>query len=154
MMLWDFAAVSHSISHELLFICLIGAQVPIELFDFVRALYSCNSVHYRQDGTIIHVYNAETGVLQITLSSTLFIIAMNVSLNLLCSLNLCNMTIRVAADDLAAVIPNLSILLTLFIAVEEWLLDSGLEINPPKCVIVPLGRRFTFPSNREQCVSR
>jgi hypothetical protein len=84
-----------------------------------------------------------SGVLQgCPVSATLFVIAMNIFLQRVHTLQLQSSIIRAAADDIGGVLQSIEHLIPLYDAVHLFQNISGLHANPPKCIMVPLGQRF------------
>ena len=137
--LLDFAAAFPSIAHEYLFAALRSAGLPPWLLQFVRALYVANDATLVVAGSKHAGFSLKAGIRQgCPLSPILFAIAMDVLLRRLHRLAP-DAVIRAFADDVGAVAANLfrdaQTFGTQFMMFGRI---SGLLLNMPKTVIVPL----------------
>jgi hypothetical protein len=140
--LWDFMAAFPSLAHEYLTLAVIAAKILKAIINLVAAMYSCKNVYMCSEGTVEFMYNIKAGVLKgCPLGASLFVIALNVFLVYLDSLQLPSFAFRAAADDLGGVLRHIEHLIPLQQALSLLKTISGLRLHPPKVALIPLGGR-------------
>jgi len=139
MMFFDFKAAFPSVSHAFLMSSLQSIGLPASALSFINALYNDNKCNISFKGTVYEGFGMYCGVRQgCPISPLLFAAAVDVLLRRL-QQKIPTGSIRAFADDIGLV-------------AEEWARDcsiahqvfkqfagmSGLELNVPKTVLIPL----------------
>jgi len=136
---YDFAAAFPSVEHTLLHSFFAHLGWPTWLLNMIITLYLCNFCQITIGGTRVHGFNITRGIRQgCPLSPLLFAVATDLLLRRL-HRAFPRATSRAWADDLAMTIPDgMSQLGQLCDLFRDFHRVSGLELNIPKTVIVPL----------------
>eukprot|EP00973_Karenia_brevis_P051119 7100166-Karenia_brevis.AAC.1 len=139
LILFDFSAAFPSLSHQYMWSVLEHIGVPGPVLSAFKAFYVNNALHLKLDGGLHGTINASRGVRQgCPLSPLLFVVVVDVLLRRLSRLHP-SCIIRAFADDIALLTPcvykDASSVMHIF---RDFGKMSGLELNLPKCEIIPL----------------
>ena len=140
---FDYAAAFPSVAHRLIFITLRALGFPRGLQRYFKALYSDNKCYARLKGKSIFLYVLASGIIQgCPLSGTVFVIVVDTFLNLI-GMQSPETLVKAFADDIGALLKELSHLAKLHDAFEAFGKISGLYLKPKKCVIVVISQPLT-----------
>ena len=139
LLLFDFKAAFPSVAHDFLFHSLETIGLPPAAIAFVRALYDNNKCNISYKGNIYEGFGMECGVRQgCPISPLLFAASVDVLLRKLMD-SVQNGTVRAFADDIGMTVEDFArdgaILEDVF---AKFAIMSGLELNIPKTVVIPL----------------
>ena len=136
---FDFQVAFPSVAHKFLVKVLSAAGLPAWLLRFVSLLYKNNVCQMVVGGRTHPGFEARAGIRQgCPLSPILFAVAMDILLRRIRRL-LPSLTTRAFADDVAAVAPDVDSAAPVLQAIfGEFGRASGLQLNLPKTVMVPL----------------
>lgn len=140
---FDFTAAFPSVSHQFLWVALRAAGIPEHIICAIRNLYANNHHWVRIKGGTFRSVTVLSGVKQgCPLSPTLFILAGEAILRCLRLHVGCGDHISGYADDTAVVLRELlTTAPALACAFRRIAGVTGLELNPRKCIMVPLWSR-------------
>ena len=136
---FDFKAAFPSVSHKFLFESLAHIGMPRSSLAFIRALYDNNKCNVSYKGLLYEGFSMESGVRQgCPISPLLFAAAVDVLLRKLQN-DIPDSVNKAFADDVALVIKRWKedggVARVIF---DEFRKMSGLELNMPKTIVVPL----------------
>ena len=137
--LFDLEAAFPSVSHTYMFRILEYLQLPSHVLNFVKALYDENRCQLVLAGQRFEGFNMESGIRQgCPLSPMLFAVVVDILLRRLARI-LPSAIPRAFADDTAIVVDDLAAHAHTLAGIFNSFGDiSGLKLNLPKCVVIPL----------------
>ena len=147
-LLFDFAAAFPSLSHAYLWSCLRVLRLPELAISALQTLFADNKHFYRFGGQLHFAFTVTSGVRQgCPASATLFVLAIDPLLRALSSRLPLGATVCTFADDLAIVLPCISLAPLVSDIFEDFARFSGLQLGIDKCACIPLWTSSTTASH-------
>ena len=138
-LLFDFAAAFPSLPREYLWTCLRALGVPASSISALRNLYADNQHFFKFGGLLHTAFNVTSGVRQgCPASASLFVLAIDPLLRAINSILPGGAQLCAFAEDLALVLPCISLAPAVSAIFETFSLFSGLQLRYDKCACVPL----------------
>ncbi len=135
---FDFEAAFPSISWDFVFRILVVVEAPQAFVRALRRLYNHNVQTVKLRSSARYSFVATCGVRQgCPLSPLVFAVCVDILLRRLVDQYVTS-KLRAFADDIGMILPNWRLLPEIFIAFREFAKFSGLALNLPKTVAVPL----------------
>ena len=137
--LFDFKAAFPSLSHGYMSSVLKALGIPVHILNFIQMLYDNHCCHIAMGSQSFRGFGIKAGIRQgCPLSPLIFALVADIILGRMQRL-LPDLTIRAFADDIAVVAPDIHTCIPVLVNIfKDTARVSGLTLNIPKCVFIPL----------------